>query len=297
MKKLFCFINICLLIGVTASSQNKKVPSSKSTNDIEQIKKLEYNWVKAEDFLDTVELQKILDKTFISIEANGVSNRQEELLGVNETINRFMKEGVLIDSFHLEDMTINLYDNSAVATYIVITKGKNNGVPFTRKSRFYDVLVKRNGEWKGVASHVIRGLPVETVSYNQIKSRSAFWNAAYNSRDSASFYTLLDSNVILTSGGARQVGLEVCKNICRGLWKMRPDITWNNHQTSIETNEQWGIAFETGNWTESWTEKGDTQKSTIKGKYTIMWKQKNNQWLVSSAIFIPLSCTGSYCNK
>jgi hypothetical protein len=35
-----------------------------------------------------------------------------------------MREGIKIDSFHLEDMTINVYDKAAVATYIVITKGK-----------------------------------------------------------------------------------------------------------------------------------------------------------------------------
>jgi ketosteroid isomerase-like protein len=156
-------------------------------------------------------------------------------------------------------------------------------------------LLKRNGEWKAAASHVIRGLPIETRSYNQIKERSTLWNTSYNNRDSISFYTLLDSNVIITSGAARQVGKEECKYICRGLWRKRPDIIWTNQQTTIEVNEQSGIAYENGNWTESWTEKGDTGRSTLKGKYTMMWKKKNEEWLVSSAQFIPLSCTGSYC--
>jgi len=62
-------------------------------------------------------------------------------------------------------------------------------------------------------------------------------------------------------------------------------------------NEQWHIAYETGNWTEAWTETGDSDKSEIKGKYWIMWKLKDNDWKVLSAIFTPLSCKGSYCNK
>lgn len=81
------------------------------------------------------------------------------------------------------------------------------------------------------------------------------------------------------------------------MWRKRPDITRNDQQTTIEVNEQSGIAYENGNRTESWTEKGDTERSTIKGKYTIMWKKKNEEWLVSSAQFIPLSCTGNYCNR
>jgi ketosteroid isomerase-like protein len=295
MKYIFFFCSIIICVSCIAQSSNAKQIKTYRATNVEQIKKLEYDWVKAEDFLDTAALNKILDKTYISIEQDGVWGRQQELLDVYKGVSRRIKEGISVDSFHFEDVTINVYNNTAVATFIKVTKGKNKGVPFTRKSRLYDVLVKRNGEWKAAASHVMRGLPVETRSYNQIKERSTLWNTSYNNRDSISFYTLLDMNVIITSGAARQVGKEECKYICRGLWSKRPDITWTNQQTTIEVNEQSGIAYENGNWTESWTEKGDTERSTLKGKYTIMWKKKNEEWLVSSAQFIPLSCSGSYC--
>jgi hypothetical protein len=91
--------------------------------------------------------------------------------------------------------------------------------------------------------------------------------------------------------------LPECKRFYRGLHIKRPDITWTNKFSKIEINEQWFVAYETGDWTEEWTEKGDTSKSQIKGKYWIMWRYGNDDWYIVSAIFTPLSCTGSYCDK
>jgi len=67
--------------------------------------------------------------------------------------------------------------------------------------------------------------------------------------------------------------------------------------TKIEVNDQWPAAYETGDWCESWTESGDSAKSEIKGKYWIMWFLRDDTYYILSAIFTPLSCTGSYCNK
>lgn len=143
----------------------------------------------------------------------------------------------------------------------------------------------------------MRGLPVETKAYNSLKKRSSLWNTAYNNRDSVAFYELLDSAAVIVSANGASIGKEACKGICRKLYVARPDITWRNDATAIDINEQWGVASETGNWTESWTEKGDAEKSTIRGTYALMWKQKNEVWYITSALFTPLSCTGSYCSK
>ena len=35
----------------------------------------------------------------------------------------------------------------------------------------------------------------------------------------------------------------------------RPDIFWNNKVEKIEVNKNWPVAYETGVWTENWTEK------------------------------------------
>ena len=98
----------------------------------------------------------------------------------------------------------------------------------------------------------------------EIKARSELWNTAYNSRDSLTFYTLFDSLTLLSSAGGRWIGVEECKKICRVLYDKRPDINWINKFSKIEINEQWHVAYETGDWTEDWTENGDKSKSQIK---------------------------------
>lgn len=129
----------------------------------------------------------------------------------------------------------------------------------------------------------------------EIEARSKVWNSSFNNRDSITFYTLFDTTAVLSTAAGHWSGLEACTNLFRALFSKRPDITWYNLQTSIEIYDQWRVAYETGNWIESWTESGDTSKSTIKGKYWIMWRLKKENWIIISATFTPLSCTGSYC--
>jgi ketosteroid isomerase-like protein len=217
-------------------------------------------------------------------------------MGQNKILMR-KKDRRTIDSFGLEQMLINIYDHTAIATFICIVHGKYDQTPYTRKSRFYDVLVKRNGVWKAVASHVIQGLPVASAGYNEVKQNSTLWQASFNARDSLAFYSLFDSSAIFVSGGARRIGKEECISLFRRLYVARPDIRMYNSPSSIEVNERWQVAFETGDWTEKWTEKGDKDFSQLKGKYSIMWRYSEGSWRINTATFTPLSCSGNYCNK
>ncbi len=132
---------------------------------------------------------------------------------------------------------------------------------------------------------------------DEIKLRSSLWNTAYNGRDSLTFYTLFDSLALLSSAGGRWIGAEDCKRLCRFLYQIRPDIRWTNKYTKIEINERIKVAYETGEWIEDWTESGDQTRSQLTGKYWIMWRFKNDNWYIISAIFTPLTCEGSYCTK
>src|SRR5688500_9464624 len=127
----------------------------------------------------------------------------------------------------------------------------------------------------------------------EVKARSALWNDSYNSRDSLTFYTLFDSLALLSSAGGRWIGAEDCKRLCRFLYRLRPDIHWTNTPDQIKINKQILVAYENGRWVENWTESGDLAKSELTGKYCIMWRFKKDNWRFISAIFTPLSCTGS----
>ncbi len=133
--------------------------------------------------------------------------------------------------------------------------------------------------------------------YQAIVKNNETWNLAYNSRDTLTFFGLFNDNVIWISGGGKWVGKENLMAKMKRQYERRPDILWNNKIEKIEVNKNWPVAYETGIWTENWTEKGDSKKSEIIGKYFMMYKKKNDIWLIDSVIFTPISCTGSYCEK
>ena len=258
---------------------------------------LEHDWINAEFTQDTLFLIRCLDVDFMAIDIDGVTSRPQEITNVYQAMEEYKKNHRSIDSFSLNEMAITLYGNTAVATFICTVHGKDRSVPFISKSRFFDVLVKRNGAWKGLASHVIRNLPMETPAQQVIRNRSAIWNTAFNNHDTNAVTSLFDTSAVLITGGARQIGIENCRLLFKSLFTRRPDITSYNWPGSIEVNEKWHVAYETGNWIESWTEKGDNDISEIKGKYCLMWRYLNGNWYIISDIFTPLQCSGSYCNK
>jgi len=295
MKKATAVISsVCWIFQLIFSTT---VDAQATGDDKALITRIEQEWIKAEFAQDTASIAKLLDRSFISIEGEYVMDRHQELLGVYEAVDGWKKGHQTVDSFELEQMLINIYDHTAVTTFICITHGKYDQTPYTRKSRFYDVLVKKEGVWRAVASHVIQGLPTGSAGYNEVKQKSALWNTSFNTRDSLAFYSLFDTSAIFISGGARRIGKEECKSLFRKLYTMRPDILLYNSPSGIEVNDQWHVAFETGNWTERWTEKGDKDPSQLKGKYCIMWKYTDGDWRITSVTLTPLSCTGSYCNK
>lgn len=123
-----------------------------TSDEKSELLNLEYKWLDKEFELDTTFLSSIMDSTFIGISDNGVKNKQEDLISIYNTIDQRIKNGIVIDSFRLEDEVINIYSNSAVVTFIVHTYRHSNDTLIERKTRFYDVWVKRGDKWRAVAS-------------------------------------------------------------------------------------------------------------------------------------------------
>ena len=118
----------------------------------ENLLSLERKWLEAEFVLDTAYISTLLDSTFISISANRVSNKSEELNGMYDNISAMRKDSVFLDSLKLEEAVVNVYDNAAVVTFIVHTYKKEKGISTEKRTRFYDVWINRNGKWKAVSS-------------------------------------------------------------------------------------------------------------------------------------------------
>lgn len=131
---------------------------------------------------------------------------------------------------------------------------------------------------------------------DSIKSISKIWDNAFNDRDTSIYYKYVTNTFSMTVGGGTSTGIESFKNGTNALFKNRPDIIFVMRPATIEVNKQWSLAYDTGEWIESWTESTDLSKSKITGKYWRMWRKINNEWIIMSIIFTPLTCAGSYCD-
>ncbi len=100
---------------------------------------------------DTTFLSSIMDTTFIELSKEKIKNKHEVLKTIHSNNMRNISYKITLDTFVLEDPVVHLYNNSAVVTFIVHTFRKKEQIPFESRTRFYDVWVKRNSEWKAVS--------------------------------------------------------------------------------------------------------------------------------------------------
>jgi len=132
-----------------------QIRQAKSATEI--LKQLEYDWLLAEFRADTAKISKFIDNSFISVSKSGIETKQEELKGVYESIMQRKKEGHTVDSLYLDKFRADLYDNTAVVTFVAVTNGKMKDSSYSnRRTLIYDVWIKRNNNWKAVSSQVTR---------------------------------------------------------------------------------------------------------------------------------------------
>ena len=140
---------IFLLVFASACSPTVK---SISTIDLaaesDLIKKLEYFAIDAEFKLDTASIAPLMHERFSYIGVHHVTNKQQELTGMYNNISQRLRDGHIVDSFYLDEFRTEFFQNTAIVSFFIVTKGKIKAKPFeNRRTRFYDVWVKRNNKW------------------------------------------------------------------------------------------------------------------------------------------------------
>ena len=139
---IFILLCICIL-SCNNSSSNIQVETQKLLD-------LEREAIKREFQNDTAFLSSVMDTTFIELSKDGIKNKHEVLKTIFKNNIENKENQVLLDSFLLENPVVHLYENSAVVTFIMHTFNRSNDSAFERRTRFYDVWVKRGDQWKAV---------------------------------------------------------------------------------------------------------------------------------------------------
>lgn len=116
----------------------------------EEVMQVEKAFAQAIVKNDAEAVGRFLVDDWIIIDPDGGIIDRTTFLGV-------IKSGALIhDMMDSADTRVRIYGNTAIVTALTKTKGKFGGQAFTSEERATDVLVKQDGRWQCVLSHLTR---------------------------------------------------------------------------------------------------------------------------------------------
>ena len=134
-----------LVFGVTSPAGSAATTDEKSVvMDITQ------QACEAFRLSDLPTVEKLLAPTFTLVSSD--SSVQDRKSVVAEIRNKDPQYEV----FRNHSMTANVYGTAAVVQGITHVKGKSGGQSFDLEVRFTDTLIKTNGQWQLVVSHVTK---------------------------------------------------------------------------------------------------------------------------------------------
>lgn len=108
---------------------------------------LEKAWNQAYKAGDTRALGDLLDDNIVLINDDGSSQTKKEFLDSVKATNSQEQQVAP------ESLTVHVFGNTAVATGVFRATGVDNGKHYSRRERFVDTWVLKNGRWVCVATN------------------------------------------------------------------------------------------------------------------------------------------------
>jgi uncharacterized protein (TIGR02246 family) len=136
MKIIFSFL--LMIILQNAFSQNK---------DVEELKKLNYDWINCYLTKDSVTFSKVFADDFILISPGGTKFTKKDILA---NLKNQQITSTHIDSVDVRLLTEDVGIITAYATFVAKDGGKN----MTGRTCYQDIYIKRKGRWFAVSAHV-----------------------------------------------------------------------------------------------------------------------------------------------
>jgi ketosteroid isomerase-like protein len=126
--------------GVQVSAQDEDASAR------DQVLALEKAWNQAYKAGDIRALGSILDNSLVLVEDDGSLKTKSEFLGSIKA-SKTNEEQVAPES-----LTVRVFGNTAIAIGVIAVKGTKAGKPITRRERFIDTWIKKNGTWICIAT-------------------------------------------------------------------------------------------------------------------------------------------------
>jgi ketosteroid isomerase-like protein len=143
MKAKLLLVAVVLLAGNRTWAANP-APTS---NDEQQLKKIEQDWADAYVKRDPSFMQRITAEDYTFIGPDGAMMIKADYV-------KSITGNTMFTAFKLDDLKVRIYGEAAVVIGLTTVTTKNNGEDDSGQYSFTDVFVKQKGEWKAVSGQV-----------------------------------------------------------------------------------------------------------------------------------------------
>jgi ketosteroid isomerase-like protein len=137
-----------LMVALLAFPTSSRAAEVGRTNDEQQIRKIEREWIDAIVKRDASYLQKIEASDFTATDPDG------KMFSKEGDIKNTTGGGPIFDHIQIVDLKVRFYGNTAIVNGNGRVKGHSKEKDVSGKYSWTDVFVKMNGEWKAVSGHV-----------------------------------------------------------------------------------------------------------------------------------------------
>ena len=140
MKK---WLVLALFVGTLLPAKGQQWETSAEES---KILALENAWNRAEEQKDFRALEQLMDESLVYVEWDGTRMGKTEFIGSVRAPD--LHPAQIVN----ESQEAHVFGDSAIVTGVYREKGTRKGIPYSRRGRFTDTWVYRNGKWVCVAS-------------------------------------------------------------------------------------------------------------------------------------------------
>jgi len=117
-----------------------------TADDETRLIQLEHAWNQAEATNSADAIISLFEETLVYVDYDGsVMNKTEYLHSVSNPPSK-------ADHLYDEGMKAHIYGDAGIVTGVYRETGVQKGKPYTRRARFTDTWIKRDGQWRCAAS-------------------------------------------------------------------------------------------------------------------------------------------------
>jgi ketosteroid isomerase-like protein len=135
---------VMMVLGLPV--QLAKAQESSDSGDRSNILALEHAWDQAQERGDVKALAAVFDNSLVYVDYDG------ELLTKAAYLGRVKANNIHMEQIVADEMSVELFGNTAIVVGTYRVKGMENGKPYLRRGRFTDTWVRTKGNWICVAA-------------------------------------------------------------------------------------------------------------------------------------------------